>query len=382
MRMRVGFSAWMATDPRKPKHHLESRKKTSEPVWPSETPPNRESLYRPLRLDNLTLPGNLIMAPMAGYTDRPFRSLAWEGGASAAFTEMASAVALARQNGKTVDILRSGPGEPFLGVQLFGADEESMARARDIAVESGAAFIDLNAGCPVPKVTRTGAGAALGNDIPRLCRLIAVLREGGVPVTVKIRSGWDDASTTWQIAARAAAESGAAAVTIHPRTRRQGYGGQADHRITASLADELPVPVIASGDLFTPGDIARILRETGAAGAMVARGALGNPGIFARTRTLLEIGKEPPPPGREERLEGARTHLKRALADDGTRGLSEEWTIRRMRKHLAAWAKGWEGAASLRHNLVRGETAAEVLALLDRAERGLSTTATRSESMR
>jgi nifR3 family TIM-barrel protein len=272
-------------------------------------------------------------------------------------------------------LLRRADNEGSYGIQLFGADAERMGQAAALLGLWRPEAVDINAGCPVPKVVRTGAGAALMRDPANLGRVVeAVVRScrehlGGVPVTVKIRSGWDDQSINYRDCARIAVEAGAAMVSLHPRTRAQGYGGKSDWTQIADLVSRLSVPVTGSGDLYTAEDARRMFRETGCAAVMFARGALGNPFIFAEARALL-LGTAYTPPGPQERMARALEHLERLATDLGERRACVE-----MRKHFCAYTKaaqqpnaaGLRGGGALRNRLVHGETIADFRRILEEA---------------
>jgi nifR3 family TIM-barrel protein len=325
------------------------------------------SLYQPVQVGSLALSGNIFLAPVAGYTERVFRSLCVEQGADFTFTELISAEALVRNAALTMPLLRRADNELNYAVQLFGSNEETMAQAAAILLDEKSPFkpalIDINAGCPVPKVTKTGAGSALMKDPRKLARLVsACLRrlqpcEIAFPVSVKIRSGWDADSINYLECAQAAVEAGAAMVSLHPRTRAQGYGGKSDWRHIKELAARLPVPVVGSGDLFTPEDAKRMLEETGCAAVMFARGALGNPFIFSQTRALLLNGTYAPAP-QDALLETAFRHLKLLVCDFG-----EKKACLEMRKIFCAYLKGYPGAATLRNRIVHASTIAEYAAI-------------------
>jgi nifR3 family TIM-barrel protein len=348
-------------------------------------------LYHPLNIGNLSLGGNLFLAPVAGYTDRAFRSVCLEQGADFSFTELVSAESIIRGlAGRTPDdagpaglLLRRADNEGLYGVQIFGAEPERMGRAAALLGPWRPDVLDINSGCPVPKVVRAGAGAALMRDPANLGRIVeAVVRAsrehlGGVPVTVKIRSGWDSQSLNYLECGRAAVEAGAAMVTLHPRTRAQGYGGKSDWAQIAGLAGRIPVPVTGSGDLYCPEDAERMFRETGCAAVMFARGALGNPFIFAAARALL-LGRDYRPPGPVEQMALALAQLERLAADLGERRACVE-----MRKHFCAYTRalrrpaaadfpggdraGLRGGGALRNRLVHGETIADFRRILEEA---------------
>jgi nifR3 family TIM-barrel protein len=338
-------------------------------------------LYHPVTAGTLTLPGNLFLAPVAGYTGRAFRSLCAEAGADFGFTELVSAEALVRnpahyglapelsgRRGVPVPgafLVKRGAAEKRYAVQLFGAEPEVLGRAVRLLFPLKPDAVDLNAGCPVPKVVKNGAGSALMRDPARFARAIRAMVKasgetlGGVPITVKIRAGWDAASINCAECARAAVEEGAAMVTLLPRTRSQQYGGKSDWTLIADLASRLPVPVTGSGDLFTPEDARRMLEETGCAAVMFARGAMGNPFIFTAVKSLLETGAWTPSDPALRLAAGLR-HLE-MLAED----LGEKTACLEMRKQFCAYTKGAmgfpgiAGSARLRERLVHAETIAQ-----------------------
>jgi nifR3 family TIM-barrel protein len=333
-------------------------------------------LYRPL----LGFPGNLFLAPVAGYTDRAFRSLCAEQGADLCFTELVSAEALVRnparyglspRSGERADtgtvhpLLARGKPEKRYAIQLFGADPDTLGRACRLLAPLRPDAVDLNAGCPVPKVVKNGAGSALMRDPPRLGKSIGAMAAasaetlGGVPVTVKMRSGWDASSKNYAECARIAVEAGAAMVSLHPRTRSQIYGGKSDWSLIADLVTRLSVPVTGSGDLYGPEDAKRMLEETGCAAIMFARGAIGNPFIFSAAKSLLTRGSWTPPDPKE-RLRAGLAHLE-ALAGD----IGEKTACLEMRKQFCAYTRGVmglpgiAGGARLRERLVHAETIAQ-----------------------
>jgi nifR3 family TIM-barrel protein len=348
-------------------------KKASPPVPPALQPPPASSatpLYRPVKIGGLELAGNLFLAPVAGFFDRRFRSICVGEGANFTFTELVSAESLIRFRpdlepeapGPVNTLLRRADNEESYAVQLFGADPARVEAAAALLGPWRPAVLDINAGCPVPKVVKTGAGAALMRNPANLGRVLeAAIRAsrrflGDIPVTLKIRSGWDSLSLNYRECARTAAEAGAAMVSLHPRTRAQNYGGRSDWTRIADLVSRLPVPVTGSGDLFTPEDAERMLRETGCAAVMFARGAMGNPFIFRETRSLLTGGSYTPLPP-EERIKAGFRHLEGLVRD-----LGEPGACREMRKHFCAYTRGGAGrpslpgSAALRNRLVRAGT--------------------------
>jgi nifR3 family TIM-barrel protein len=320
-------------------------------------------LYHPVDIGTIHLEGNILAAPMAGYTDHITRSIALREGASLAYTEMISAEALVRESPRTLAMLKRASGEKILAVQLFGASVEVLGRAAVAAAERGAGLLDLNAGCPAGKVTRKGAGAALGRNPEKLGLAVKEMLKAGLPVSVKIRSGWDAENLNWKEEAFSAVEAGASAIGFHPRTRIQGYGGRANWKALRELSEIIPVPVIGSGDLDSPSAVQKMLMETGCRGVMIARGAVGNPEIFRLSRKLLTENEEGIPSDPEKRLENAGIHLKAAAEAFG-----EEAATRDMKKHLAGYVRGWKSAPALRNELLRAQdynTLLKLLGLLD-----------------
>ena len=321
-----------------------------------------DTLYHPVKIGSLELAGNLFLAPVAGYTDRAFRSICTEYGADFTCTELASAEALMRGGKATLALIRRGENEKCYAVQLFGHNPETMYRAALALAPLRPDAVDINAGCPVPKVVKTGAGAALMKDPALLGRIVgAVVRAsqealGAVPVTIKMRSGWDSMHINYRECASIAAEEGAAMLSLHPRTRAQGYGGKSDWSHIADLVSAIRIPVTGSGDLYSPGDAGRMLAETGCAAVMFARGAEGNPFIFPATRSFLATGAWEGTPF-EERIAVAFRHLILLAGDIGERAACRE-----MRKQFCAYTKGppgktgEPGSAALRKRLVSAET--------------------------
>jgi tRNA-dihydrouridine synthase B len=321
-------------------------------------------LYHSVDLGGAALPGNLFLAPVAGYSDAAFRSVCFGLGADLCYTEMVSAEALVRGHAKTATLMDRAENETRYAIQLFGSKPETLAAAARMAVARDPALIDLNCGCPVPKIIRAGSGSALMKK-PELIRdivaaMAGALGPGGPPVTVKIRSGWDEDCVNYREAAAAAVEGGAKAVTLHARTRAQQYSGKADWSQIADLASRLPVPVFGSGDVFRPADAARMIAETGCAGAMVARGAMGDPFFFRRARAAM-LGLPDEPPSVAERVEAARRHLELSV-----RFLGERTACVEFRKQFCSYTKGFPGGAELRAAGVKASNVPEFEALLER----------------
>lgn len=322
-------------------------------------------LYHPVKIGSVELNGNLFLAPVAGYSDRSFRSICVEQGAAFTYTEMVSAEALVRGNWKTEELMSRAENEKAYSVQIFGGDEDVMYDATKIVLEkSSCEVIDINCGCPVPKIVKTNAGSALTRDPDRLGKIVAAVKraaEGKRAVTVKIRSGWDAQTITWKEAALAALENGADAITMHPRTKTQGYEGFSDWNKLRELVQLVngKVPVFGSGDLFKPEDAKRMLEETGCDGVMFARGAMGNPFIFKKTIQLLKNGSYEEIPA-SERIKTAFNELE-MLAQD----TNEKHACMEMRKRFCAYSKGIEGGAELRAKTVHAATIADYHQIFD-----------------
>ena len=305
-----------------------------------------------LKIGNVELENNLILAPMAGVTDLPFRLLCKEQGCGLMYTEMVSAKAILYKNRNTGPLMEVRPEEEPVALQLFGSDPEIDS---DIAaqVEDGPyAFIDINMGCPVPKIVNNGEGSALMKN-PKLVEeiLTALVKKVKKPVTVKFRKGFDDDHINAVEIARIAESCGVSAVAVHGRTRAQFYSGKADWDIIRQVKEAVKIPVIGNGDIFTPEDAKRMLYETGCDGLMIARGAKGNPWIFSRTLHYLETGELLGPPDKEELKETILRHAQLQIQFKGEYlGLCE------MRKHLSWYTVGLPHSSSLRNDVNQTET--------------------------
>lgn len=302
-------------------------------------------------IGDTTLETPFVLAPLAGYTDSPMRRLARRFGAAMVWTEMVSAEGAVRESDKTFELLAFDPAERPIAFQIFGARPESMADAARRVARLGPDVIDLNAGCPAKKVVRGGSGAALMTDLGLLSEIAsAVVAATDLPVTAKIRSGWDEGSINAAEAARSLEDAGVRAISVHPRTRRQGFKGSADWSIIGDVKRAVGIPVIGSGDVTTPEDALAMLEGTSCDGVMIGRAAVGNPWIFSRARELAETGCPSPPPALGDRIRLAVEHLDLMVAAEGERrGVLE------MRKHLVAYLRGFPGASNLRAELVRME---------------------------
>lgn len=327
------------------------------------------NLYQRVRVGTYLTRGNLFLAPVAGYSDAAFRSVCADAGCDLAYTEMVSSEALTRGHLKTETLLAREDNEPEYAVQLFGASPDVMAHAARIVAERWKpAIIDINCGCPVPKIVKTGAGSALMQHPERIGQIVeAITSAVDTPVTVKIRLGWDDASINYLEAAAIAVRSGASAVTLHARTRAQGYAGTADRAAFQTLAESVDVPVFASGDLFSANAALEILSSgsDGArvAGVMFARGAMGDPFIFSRARAAL-LGEPEPVVTAADRIAAARKHLTISM-----RSYGEHVACVEFRKQACSWLKGTPGGAELRRLAVSCATVAEYQKFFETWER-------------
>ncbi len=297
------------------------------------------------RIRSLQLENPIILAPMAGITALPYRRVMKSFGAALVFTEMVSANGLIRDGHKTRELLVSCPEEAPLGVQLFGDDPQVLAEAtRMIADEC--TLLDINMGCPVKKVIRSGAGSALLKEPHRIAAIIRAVRaQYSGPLSIKIRSGWDADSINFLEVGRIAEAEGADAVTLHPRTRSQGFGGKADWAQIGKLKQLLKIPVLGSGDIFTAADGIMMLQQTGCDAIMIGRGGYGNPWLIRDILTLLRGEQIAAVPATEKKTV-ATQHLQWHRQQFGDRK-----TLFEMRKHLCWYARGLAGASRFRAEL-------------------------------
>ncbi|MDO5344720.1 MAG: tRNA dihydrouridine synthase DusB [Lachnospiraceae bacterium] len=297
-----------------------------------------------MQIGNVTIQNNLVLAPMAGVTDLPFRLLCREQGAGLLCMEMVSAKAISFHNKNTEALLKIGEEEPPVSLQLFGSDPDIISEMAAYIEERPFDILDLNMGCPVPKVAGNGEGSALMKN-PKLVEQIVskTVRAIQKPVTVKIRKGFDDQHVNAVEIARIAEAAGASAVAVHGRTREQYYSGKADWDIIRQVKEAVSIPVIGNGDVNSPESAKAMLEETGCDGLMIGRAARGNPWIFQRIQTYLETGEDPGKPSLEQVRDMMLRHARMLL---GYKGVYTG--IREMRKHIGWYTAGVPHSAKLR----------------------------------
>ncbi len=315
-----------------------------------------------MKIGNLEIEGFAALAPMAGVADRAFRELCADFGSAYCVSEMVSAKGISYHSKKSAQLMEISERERPCGVQLFGSEPDTMAFAAEFSLKYSPDFIDINMGCPVPKVNSIGCGCQLMTD-PELCRRIveAVSSAVDIPVTVKIRKGIDDDHINAKEVAQACEAGGAKAVAVHGRTRAQMYKPYADWNIIREVKEAVRIPVIGNGDVETAADAARLLEETGCDMVMVGRGAMGNPWIFSEINAYLSEGVVLASPTLSERMNIMRRHIEKLCEYKG-----EDVGMREARKHIAWYIKGLHGAAALRNDAGRLRTLDEFYSLIKR----------------
>jgi nifR3 family TIM-barrel protein len=319
---------------------------------------------QPFRIGDVTMDSPFVLAPLAGVSDSPFRRLAREQGASAVYTEMVSSEGLVRGSKATLEYCAFDPSERPIGVQLFGSDPATMADAArvlsDLPPEQRPDLIDINMGCPVRKVVSRCAGAALLQDVPRIAAIVERMSLAtSLPVTAKVRLGWDGNSQNVVEVCRTLENAGARAVAIHARTRAEKFAGHAHWDLIGEAKRAVAIPIIGNGDVRNAADAVRMLELTGCDGVMLGRAAFGDPWVFRRMRALIERGEALPLPSAAERLEAGVRHLGMLVQAVGS-----ELAAREMRKHVAWYIKGLPHSARVREQVNHTRTADDMAGLL------------------
>ncbi|MER0283521.1 tRNA dihydrouridine synthase DusB [Clostridioides difficile] len=314
-----------------------------------------------MKIGNLELKNKVFLSPMAGVTDLPFRLICKEQGCGLLYTEMINGKALCYDDENTKKMLKIEEEEHPVAVQIFGSEPDFMGRATEIMNDYSNEILDINMGCPAPKVVKNGDGSALMKN-PKLAEKVlkAVVKNSKKPVTLKIRKGWDDNSVNAVEIAKIAEACGISALAIHGRTREQFYTGKADWNIIAEIKKNLNIPVIGNGDVFTIEDSINMLDKTGCDAIMIGRGAQGNPWIFKRINHYMNTGEILPEPTLNEKISTAIKHLKLAVEEHG-----EYVAVREMRKHIAWYLKGLRNSARLRDEINKIEDYQEVVSKLE-----------------
>ncbi|MFR3498108.1 MAG: tRNA dihydrouridine synthase DusB [Paraclostridium bifermentans] len=310
-----------------------------------------------MKIGNVTLDNKVFLSPMAGVTDLPFRLICKEQDCGMLYTEMINAKALCYDDQNTKKMLKIEEEEHPVAVQIFGSDPAFMGGAAEILNEYPNEILDINMGCPAPKVIKNGDGSALMKN-PKLAEevLKSVVKNSKKPVTLKIRKGWDDNNINAVEIAKIAEASGISALAIHGRTREQYYSGKADWDIIAKIKENIDIPVIGNGDVFEVEDAINMINKTNCDAIMIGRGAQGNPWIFKRINHYMKTGQILPEPTGEEKINTALKHLKLAIDEHG-----EYVAVREMRKHIAWYLKGLRGSAKLRDEINKIESYEEVV---------------------
>ena len=314
-----------------------------------------------MKIRNIQLDNEVFLSPMAGVTDLPFRLICKEKGCGMLYTEMINAKALCYDDENTKKMLNlEDDGHP-VAVQIFGSDPEYMGKAASIMNQYTNDILDINMGCPAPKVIKNGDGSALMRN-PKLAAevLTAVVKNSEKPVTLKIRKGWDDNSVNAVEIAKIAEECGISALAIHGRTREQFYSGKADWDIIAEIKQSINIPVIGNGDVFDVQDAVNMLEKTKCDAIMIGRGSQGNPWIFNRINHYMKTGEVLPEPTLEEKISTAIKHMNLAVAEHG-----EYVAVREMRKHIGWYLKGLKNSAKYRDQINKITDYKEVISMLE-----------------
>lgn len=300
-----------------------------------------------MNIGNVSLDNRVFLSPMAGVTDLPFRLICKQKGCGMLYTEMINAKALCYNDENTKKMTKIEDEEHPIAIQIFGSEPEYMGRAAEILNSHSNEILDINMGCPAPKVIKNGDGSALMKN-PKLAEEVmrAVVENSTKPVTLKIRKGWDDNSVNAVEIAKIAEQAGISAVAIHGRTREQYYSGKADWDIIKEIKESISIPVIGNGDVFEIEDAINMLEKTNCDAIMIGRGAQGNPWIFNRINHYMQTGEILPKPTAEEKINTAIEHMKLAVAEHG-----EYVAVREMRKHIGWYIKGLKNSARYRDEI-------------------------------
>lgn len=308
-----------------------------------------------MKIGNVETDNNIFLAPMAGITDLPFRLICKEKGAGLVYTEMVSAKALLYGDEKTKLLLKTCEKERPLAVQIFGSDIESIAYASKY-VSQFADIVDINMGCPAPKVVKNGDGSRLLLNLELVKQIVeTAVKNSKVPVSVKIRKGWDEEHIVALEAAKIIEQAGASAITVHGRTRSQYYSGEADWEIIKKVKKAVNIPVIGNGDLKSAKDVENAFKFSKVDAVMIGRATLGNPWIFAQTLEYLKTGRELQKPSNEEKLKTILKHIELEVEEKG-----ERVAIKEMRKHISAYTKNLKDSSQFRNHMNTLETRKEV----------------------
>ena len=312
-----------------------------------------------LKIGNVELENNLILAPMAGVTNLPFRIVCKEFGPGLVCTEMASSRAMFHNDQKTKRLFNTEGEKRPISFQIFGSDEETMAYAAKY-VSGFADIIDINMGCPAPKVVKNGDGSKLLLNLEQAEKVIkAVVENSKVPVTLKIRKGWDKENIVATEIAKIAENAGISAITVHGRTRSEFYSGKADLEIIKKVKETVKIPVIGNGDIVDEESAYNMFEKTNVDGIMIGRGSFGNPWIFRNIKHYLETGEKLPAPSNEEKLEIMKKHINLAVEEKG------EIAVKELRKHIAWYTKNLKNSSEFRSKINTIETKGELLEMLE-----------------